>query len=100
MSEEIIYIDCKNWQEFLKFKEKFKDANCEFIVDENYLRGRTPGVVKRLGGYKERWNYIAISESISRMESENEDFFNDKELEQEIDKTGLNEEDLEYGIND
>jgi len=68
-NNEKIFVFCLNYSEFIQYREDFPSENCEFIVDENTLRGRGPSKVVRYGRYEERWDYIAIEDSIETAET-------------------------------
>lgn len=86
--KNITYIFCKDYSEFLQL-QKDDDIQYEYIVDENFLRGRVPGVIVEYGNPEERWNYQPILESIETH----------KEIwEQEESKKEESDESLRYGI--
>jgi uncharacterized protein YdiU (UPF0061 family) len=68
-NREYIFVFCKDYSEFLQYKKDYPNENCEFIVDENTMRGRNPSKVIRSGRYEERWDYIAIEDQIETMEA-------------------------------
>lgn len=43
MDREKIYVHCKDYSTYLEFKKEHEDRyECEYIVDEYFLRGRWP----------------------------------------------------------
>lgn len=94
----ILYVDAGNWTEFLQFQKTTTQYECIYIADETFLRGKSPGLIKRIGSFERRWNYVAISEMIERAYDDWIDFFKDQEFKEEMKRTGLTEEDLDYGI--
>ena len=98
MEKPIIYIDAGDWKEFLDYKEAHPEQNCIYIADETFLRGKTPGRIKEIGTFKNRWNHIAISEMIDRAKIEWEDFFKTIEIEEDMEQKGLTDKDMQYGV--
>lgn len=96
--KDVIYVDSGDWKEFQDFAKAHPDQNCIYIADETFLRGKTPGLIKRIGNFERRWNYHPITEMIERCYVDWKDFFEEKELDIELKKTGLTDEDLQYGI--
>ncbi len=84
-----IFVFCKDYSEFLQYKKEFPNEKCEFIVDENTMRGRPPSKVVKYGKYEERWDYQAIEEACLIME----------EVWEEIEKNMEDTDDtLDYGF--
>ena len=65
-----VYVFAGNYSEFLEYKNNNKDSDhdFEFIVDGETLRGRGSGKIVRYGSYDQRWDYIAVEDSIEAAE--------------------------------
>lgn len=44
-----VYVFCGNLKEFLQFQSDYPNLKCEYIVDNETIRGRTPGIILRRG---------------------------------------------------
>lgn len=98
MGKEYVYIYSGNAEEFNRFKQSHPDVECIYISGVDSLRGRVPGRIKCIGTYEERWDYVGVMESIQRAKEDWKEYFEEKEVDEEIQRTGLTKEDLEYGI--
>lgn len=65
-SNKPIYVNAGNASEFFQYKRENSDRIVYMIVDDTTLRGKQPGDIVRIGSYDDRWNHIAIEESIER----------------------------------
>jgi len=61
---EKLYVHAGTFAEFQRYAKANIDYDCEYIVDDNTLRGKQPGRVIRIDTYQEKWNDQAIEESI------------------------------------
>lgn len=68
-NRENIFVFCKDWSEFLIYKQEFPNENCEFLTDISTLRGRSLSRVIRYGRYEERWDYQGVEDEIDIAEA-------------------------------
>lgn len=89
-----IYVHCRDWSEFVQYRNNHPTRTCVMIDDDVTLRGRTPGVIVHFGAFYAHPLHQAIEESIDRYAEEWRDHIEAIKTKQEIGDDDLEE----YGV--